>query len=614
MRPRPLLIYDGDCKFCRQWISRWRHVTGNRVEYAPFQEVGGQFPEIPRERFDRSIQFVEPGRGVTEGARAVFRALARNPRHRRPLWMYEHLPGAAPLCEWVYRRVARHRHGLWSLTRLLWGEWAERPTYFLTRAVFLRCLGIVYAVAFASLMVQVAGLVGGNGILPAEEYLRRIAEQLGPVRFWFFPTVFWVNATDGFLKFVCAIGTAGGAALLLGWFRPALLFLLWMLYLSLMTAGQIFLGYQWDTLLLETGFLAIFLAPAYRRSDGTPQPPSLMMLWLGRLLLFKLMFSSGFGKLAGGDPTWHNLTALAYHYETQPLPTWVAWYAHQLPLAFHQASAAAMFFVQLAAPFLIFAPRRARHVGCALLVIFQGLIALTGNYTFFNFLTTALCVLLLDDGFLRRFWPGGKTARPGDIAFRSRGEPFLGRVRVGLVAAVVLLLSLFQISGLLEGRVRAPPAVLRAMDWLQPLHLVNRYGLFTIMTTSRPEIIVEGSNDLDTWKEYEFKWKPGDVKRAPGFVAPHQPRLDWQMWFAAFSSYERDAWVVGFLVRLLEGSRPALDLLGKNPFPAAPPRYIRAWLYDYRFTDSAARQKSGAWWRRQRLQPYTPVFHLPDSL
>lgn len=611
MRRKPVLIYDGDCKFCRQWIARWRHVTGNRVEYAPFQEAGERFPYIPPERFDRSIQFVEPGRGVTEGARAVFRALACNPRHRLPLWVYEHLPGVAPVCEWVYRRVARHRHGLWTVTRLLWGEWAERPTWFLTRALFLRCLGIVYAVAFASLMVQIAGLVGSNGILPAADYFHRIAEQLGAVRFWFFPSVFWVNATDGFLEAVCAAGVAGAMALAMGWFRPALLLLLWMLYLSLFTAGQVFLGYQWDTLLLESGFLAIFLAPAYRRSDGTPEPPSLLVLWLGRLLLFKLIFSSGFGKLAGGDPTWHNLTALAYHYETQPLPTWVAWYAHQLPLAFHQASALAMFFIQLAAPFLIFAPRRARHVGCALLVVFQGLIALTGNYTFFNLLTVTLCVLLLDDGFLRRFWPGGKTAYRGDIPFRTRG-PLLPRLRVGLLAAVVLLLTLFQVSGL-AGRVQPPVAVQQLMDWLRPLRLVNNYGLFTIMTTRRPEIIVEGSNDLDTWREYEFKWKPGNVRRPPAFVAPHQPRLDWQLWFAAFSTYERDAWVVRFLVRLLEGSPPVLGLLGKNPFPDAPPRYIRAWLYDYRFTDFAARKASGAWWRRQRLKPYTPIFHLPGS-
>lgn len=262
--------------------------------------------------------------------------------------------------------------------------------------------------------------------------------------------------------------------------------------------------------------------------------------------------------------------------------------------------------------FGIFAPRRLRYLGCGFLLVFQCLIFMTGNYTFFNLLAITLCVLLLDDAFLCCFLLESKTVQRGKTLFRSH-TPIFKQLRIYLLAVVIFLLSLFHVSGLLMGRIQAPDMISTLIVFLRPFHLVNHYGLFTIMTTSRPEIIVEGSDDLNTWLEYEFKWKPGDLTRAPAFVAPHQPRLDWQFWFSAFSSYERDPWVVSFLVRLLEGSPAVISLLGKNPFPKTPPRYIRALLYDYRFTGLSAKAAEGRWWQRERIRPYTPVFNLSTS-
>ena len=478
-------------------------------------------------------------------------------------------------------------------------------TYFRTRETFLRILGFIYLAAFISFWVQVEGLIGSKGILPLPNFLEFVRQQTGPERFWALPTLCWLNSSDTFLHILCAAGTFLSLALILGVAPAPILFLLWVLYLSLVTAGQDFMEFQWDNLLLETGFLAIFLAPLRLRPrlfDSTS--PSKMVLWLLRWLLFRLMFSSGFVKLASGDSAWRNLTALTFHYETQPLPTWVGWYAHQLPVWFQKFSCAVMFGMELGVPFLIFMPRRLRILGSWLLISFQVLILLTGNYCFFNLLTIALCLLLLDD----RAWPFSMFGKKAEDSVRkSWAWP---RWVTLPIFALILFVSGNQMLRLLGFRIRWPeplPSVLRTADVFRS---INHYGLFAIMTTSRPEIIVEGSRDGVTWQAYEFKWKPGDWERAPEFNLPHQPRLDWQMWFAALGSYRQNPWFMNFLVQLLEGSPPVLKLLEKNPFQDTPPRYVRAVLYDYHFTDLATMRDRGPWWRRSEKGYYAPVVSL----
>ncbi|MDQ2870074.1 MAG: lipase maturation factor family protein, partial [Acidobacteriota bacterium] len=306
----------------------------------------------------------------------------------------------------------------------------------------------------------------------------------------------------------------------------------------------------------------------------------------------------GVVKLASGDPTWRDLTALTYHYETQPLPPWTAWYMHQLPSAFQRVSTVLLFFVELAVPFLIFGPRRLRLAAFTLLVALQISIAATGNYAFFNLLSALLCLLLLDDRLLARI--GRRAAESpghGELA-EARRWP---RAVVAGVAIVVLPVGLLHLGAPM------PAPVLVAAQVVAPLRLVNGYGLFAVMTTRRQEIILEGSADGQTWLPYEFRWKPGDLRRRPGFVAPHQPRLDWQMWFAALGPYEASPWLAALEERLLEGSPAVVALLNGNPFPGRPPRLLRARLWDYRFTDRTARRATGEWWRREEAGAFGPT-------
>jgi lipase maturation factor 1 len=473
--------------------------------------------------------------------------------------------------------------------------------------VFLRALGVIYFIAFWSLASQIVGLVGEQGILPARQFLDDVTRQAGFERFWIFPTLFWINASDAWLHGLAVAGAALSVALIFGLFELPILCLLWAFYLSLLNVAGEFLSFQWDILLLEAGFLSTFLVPlSFRWFHRATFSPPTVVHWLFRWLLFRLMFFSGVVKLASGDPTWWSFTALRYHYETQPLPTRLAWYFHQLPGAFQDVSVLVMFFIELVLPFLIFARKNLRSLSAAGFVFFQILIFITGNYGFFNLLAIALCLFLLDDSFWPRRWSSHeqKTAAP-----RLRFWP--KSVQVAL-AGFVLLISLVQFANLFSLRIRWPSPIPEIIQITRPFYFVNSYGLFAVMTNTRPEIIIEGSSDGNTWIPYEFKYKPGNLKRPPMQVAPHQPRLDWQMWFAALGTYQNNPWFINFVIRLLEGSPEVLKLLETNPFPDGPPRYIRATLYRYRFTDISTLKREGTWWRRDKMWPYIPPVSLRE--
>src|SRR5262245_36536463 len=313
------------------------------------------------------------------------------------LALYRGLPGFAPATELAYRVIARHRGAASAATKLLWGKSVAAPTYTLANGLYLRLVGLCFLAAFLSLWIQVDGLIGSRGILPAGEFLESARAQLGGARWSLLPTLAWLNSSDGFLHFLCAGGTVAGALVLAGLVPAPALFVCWLFYLSVSITGQEFLEFQWDLLLLETGFLAIWLAPWRTVRFGRFLPgsriPRALLLWL----LFRLMFSSGLVKLMSGDLNWRNLTALTYHYWSQPLPPWTAWFMDKLPVSLQQFSCAFMFAVELGAPFLILAPRRLRLIAAAAIAGLEALIALTGNYAFFNLLTFALCVLLVAD-------------------------------------------------------------------------------------------------------------------------------------------------------------------------------------------------------------------------
>lgn len=482
------------------------------------------------------------------------------------------------------------------------GELTHRPTYVDTRAALVRGLGAAYLAAFASLAVQVDGLVGSRGILPVGELLARARQALGPgpTRFWMLPTLLWLDPSDRALHLLCWSGAVLGAAVVLGLFPGPALLLSWLFYLSLAVAGQDFLGFQWDSLLLEAGLLGILIAPwgpRLTRARDEPWPPA---IWLVRWLIFRLMLLSGIVKLASGDPAWRTLRALEHHYQTQPLPTWTSWYVHQLPAQFHLACVAIMFYAELVAPFFVFGPRPIRRVGFASLVSLQVLIAATGNYGFFNVLTIILCLSILDD----RDWDWARSG--AETTSRVRWS-LPRRLTVGGIGTVLLVAT----GGILVESVwpsaPIPGEVAMLQNALSPLRAANPYGLFAVMTTRRPEIVVEGSDDGETWRPYRFDWKPCEPDRMPRFAPFHLPRLDWQMWFAALGGNCRSQpWFLRFEQRLLEGSPPVLALLRENPFPDRPPRYVRSRLELYRFTTWGSRN----WWDRSDLGEYCPPIAL----
>ncbi len=574
---KPLLLWDGTCGFCRLWADRWREIHGERVDFATAQSQADRFPEIPAAAYDAGIQLVEPDGSVYSGAAAALRTCLHGRGGGDPWWwVYEKIPGVARLGDAGYGMVARHRPLFSRLTHWLSGPNLHPAHHSVGADIFLRSLAVIYFIAFASFWWQLSGLIGPHGILPAQPFLDSVAKQLGAVRFWYLPTLSWIFGGGFFLHFLCGAGLLLSVALFCRVARPVCLLLLWLFYLSLCGAGQIFLNYQWDVLLLETGLLAVFLAPG-RLAGGERSEPPRLARWLLAWLLFRLMFMSGYVKLASGDDAWQNLTALAHHYQTQPLPTWLAWHMHQLPAWFHRLSCGVMFALELAGPFLLFGPRRLR-IGAALgLIAFQLAIILTGNYTFFNLLTIALCLLFLDDGWWSRWF--GLAPRPhaailSDHRRDSIRSPLWRWVRRSGFAGLLVASLVVTLPSLV--RVESWPGWFAATYRIVAVtRSVNSYGLFAVMSTSRPEIIIEGSLDGRAWETYEFKWKPGDLKRRPGFVAPHQPRLDWQLWFAALAYPRYDPWMSAFLRQLGTNNPAVTRLLAKNPFAQAPPRFLR---------------------------------------
>jgi len=588
---RPFLVYDGDCGFCVYWARYWQKLTGDRVDYRPYQEVAGQLPEITETEFQRAVQFIGPDGRRASAAEASFLTLSHASGKGLWLALYRHLPGFAPVSEWAYRFVAAHRPAFFRLSILLWGREYEPPRYDRVTFLFLRLLGLIYLSAFVSFAVQAQGLIGSDGIVPLHDFVAAVAPELGARRFLVAPMLFWISDSDTAIAAVCWAGAAFSVLLALNVFPRISLALLYALYLSLFYAGQTFMSYQWDTFLLETGFAALLM------TFGPWQG-----LWLLRWLLFRFMFMSGVVKLASGDPNWQNLTALSYHFLTQPLPTPLAWYAAQLSPTLLQAATAAMFAVELGLPFLIFCPRRMRFVAAFGILLLQVCITLTGNYNWFNLQTMTLCLLLFDDAALRKLLPSrvGRLVRP-----RRRNRTLSAIVDV--VAAVLVFCSLVQMDLRFGGHPPAPADAIEGM--IEPLHLVSPYGLFAVMTTARHEIVIEGSMDGQQWREYQFRYKPGDVTRRPPWNIPYQPRLDWQMWFAALDDPRGLPWFSNFLVRLLENDRDVTALLMTNPFPERPPIFVRALFYDYTYA-SAAKKAQGIWWDRRLLGLYFPPARL----
>ncbi len=480
-------------------------------------------------------------------------------------------------------------------------------SYWLTRFVILRLLGFVYAVAFLVAANQLVPLIGEHGLTPATHFLNAVQAQLGSrsAAASQVPTFFWFGISDHALVIFSWVGLVLSLVVLAGYANAILLAVLWAMYMSIVHIGQIWYGYGWEIQLLETGFLSIFLCPLL---DGRPFPrcrPPILVIWLFRWLGFRIMIGAGLIKLRG-DPCWRDLTCLYYHYQTQPIPNPVSRYLNFSPHWLLKSETAWNHFVELVVPWFSFGPRTARHIAGVLLVTFQMFLIVSGNLSFLNYLTIIPFLACFDDTFLRRFLPEALVRRADRAAQESQPSRINNAIAVAL-SIMIAWLSVPTVLNLASGR--------QLMNYsFDPFDLVNTYGAFGAVGRVRDEIIFEGTEDElitgDTkWKEYQFKAKPGNPNRRPPFIAPYQPRIDWQIWFAAMASPAQYPWTFHFVWKLLHNDPGTLSLLANNPFPDAPPHYIRARLYRYRFAPGG----DNAWWKREPIGEWLPALSADDA-
>jgi hypothetical protein len=480
----------------------------------------------------------------------------------------------------------------------------DKSTYELTRFAVLRLLGLVYVAAFGSLALQLDPLLGSRGLLPIAQLLAFSHARLGSGAYWRVPTLFWLGASDAALHAACYAGLALAVAMLLGATNALLALALWALYLSFVHVGQIFYGYGWETQLLETGFLAAFLCPIRSIRPLPTSAAPRIVIWLLRWLIFRVMLGAALIKLRN-DACWRDLTCLDYHLETQPNPNPLSWFFHHAPHVTHTLGVLLNHFVELVVPWFAVAPRRWRHAAGALLVGFQGFLIASGNLSFLNWLTIVPALAYFDDTAWVRFF--GAERRAAVLARLSALRPSRLQTRASQGLAVVVgLLSVGPVLNLAS----CDQDMNRSFD---PLDLVNTYGAFGNVDRQRHEIVLEGTRDhvpdaSARWEEYELPCMPGDPRRRPCLVSPYHYRLDWQMWFVGIdeprgAGIDDDPWLVHLVWQLLRGDPTPKSLLARDPFPTEPPRWIRAGVWRYRFSDSRA---GGKWWERERVREYIP--------
>jgi hypothetical protein len=499
---------------------------------------------------------------------------------------------------------------------------AEGPrTHLLPRWIFLRTLGLIYFSAFYSLIFQIKGLIGPNGILPAADYLVDVSHYYpGVQRFWFAPTLLWLGSGTHALMLISWLGLISSVAVILNLWPRAALAVCFVCFVSFVAAAQDFSGYQSDGMLLEAGFISFFFAPAgFRPGLGATHAPSRLSLFLLRWEWFRIYFESGVVKLTSGDYSWRHLTAMDDYYQNGPLPTWVGWYVQQLPHWFHAATAFMTLAAELGLVWMLFLPRRFRILCFCIVTPFQMGIILTANYTFLNYLVLCLGFLLLDDGFVR--WVLSQV--PSKWKPVSKQQPVMAKPRAPhwlrpvwrSVAGIYLLWIAYATTALLCAIVpytpRFPLGPARALD---PFRIANQYGLFAVMTHERYELEYQGSTDGRNWVAYPFRYKPQDIHQPPGIYAPYQPRFDWDLWFASLSTWRNYPFVVQTEERLLRNDRDVLALFAGNPFASAPPAKVRVVVWQYWFTNRATKKADGTWWTRKLLGIYAPPLEkTPDG-
>ena len=514
------------------------------------------------------------------------------------------------------------------------------------RWIFLRALALIYFSAFYSLLFQIKGLIGPEGILPAGQYLAAVAQQLGGLRFWYAPSFFWISASSTMLMAVTWIGLLASIAAFCNLWPRLSFFICFLCFLPFVSTSQVFSGYQSDGMLLEAGFLALFFAsPGLMPGWGARHPPPRAIWFLLLWEWFRIYFESGMVKLASGDPQWRNFTAMDEYYQNGPLPTWIGWYVEHLPHWFHAATVAGTLALELGLVFMLFFPRRVRLICFCIVTPWEMGVILTANYTFLNYLVLALGFLLLDDRSLMRFVPArfrpseperipepepepdddqptailaasetdaateGKSAHEAERSrpvMQSRPTFYWWITRLSVTAFLLTWIVYDTTAEMISIPFRHVHLPVRPIVALEPFRIANQYGLFAVMTRGRYEIEFQGSNDGVNWMAYRFRNKPQALDEAPGISAPYQPRFDWNLWFASLGEWRENEIVPITEERLLLGDNDVLALFRGNPFPQLPPRYVRAVLWQYWFTSMDEKRKTGDWWRRESLGLYAP--------
>jgi hypothetical protein len=541
-----------------------------------------------------------------------------------------------------WRNPAIRNAGRW----FAWAAWlfdAESGSCsgFVPRWLFLRALGGIYCSAFFSLLFQIKGLNGPHGILPAERFLAALHGQIGILRFWYAPTLFWISAGSHMMMAVVWIGLAASVAVVVNLWPRVSLPICFVCFLSFVTAADAFSSYQSDSMLLEAGFLALFFAPGgVRPGFGVSSPTTRASLFLLQWEWFRIYLESGMVKLLSGDPQWRKFTAMDEYYQNGPLPTWIGWYLEHLPHWFHAATAAGTLVMELAIVWMLFLPRRVRIVCFFIVTPWEIGVILTANYTFLNYLVLALGFLLLDDRSLNWLLPRWlqeslKVASHAEVASvemasqaqlgadgRERKETpavsgFPGTIRVFRMCVTAVSLTWIcyvttaEMVRMLWPELPLPSAPIVA---LEPFRIANQYGLFAVMTRGRYEIEFQGSNDGVNWTPYRFRYKPQELNEAPGIYAPYQPRFDWNLWFASLGDWQQNNIVPLTEERLLENDADVLALFRGSPFAATPPHYVRAVLWQYWFTSLEEKRRTGNWWRRSWMGLYAPeLIRQPDG-
>jgi hypothetical protein len=520
-----------------------------------------------------------------------------------------------------------------SVFRWMFASEQGASTRLLPRWLFLRALGLIYLSAFYTLLFQIRGLIGPQGILPATDYLQAIAQSsLAHLRFWYVPSLLWMSSSSAMLMAIVWVGLIASVLLVLNLWPRMQLAICFVSFLSFVAAAQDFSGYQSDGMLLEAGFIALFYAPpGLRPGLGSAHPPSRASLFLLQWEWFRIYFESGLVKLASGDQQWRTLTAMNEYYQNGPLPTWIGWYVQHLPNSFHAGTALATLVMELSLIWMAFLTRRFRIALLFIVTLWQLPVIATANYAFLNYQVLVMGVLIVDDRFLLKFIPARFRSRiepqlvaPAPLSEKASTPPASSVhaqlrgsfAKLKLAIAAVMLTWIFYATTaemilIFVPRVGLPMEPLEA---LEPFRIANQYGLFAVMTPARYEIEFQGSNDGQNWTPYHFRYKPQALNEAPGIYAPYQPRFDWNLWFASLGPWRGNLFVVKTEVRLLENSRDVFDLFAENPFAQAPPKQVRAVLWQYWFTTMAEKGSTGNWWRRRLIGAYAPTLErLPDG-